>query len=32
MIVGVYVYNLSVGGSEEDCASLLNKKFLTNDL
>ena len=35
MIVGVYVDDLLVGGSEEDCESLLaslNKKFPTNDL
>ena len=35
MIVGVHVYHLSVGGWEEDCASLLaslNKKVPTNDL
>ena len=35
MIVGVYVDDLSIGGSEEDCESLLaslNKKFPTNDL
>ena len=35
MIVGVYVDDLLVGGSEEDCESLLaslNKKFSTNDL
>ena len=35
MIVGVYVDDLLVGGSEEDCESLLaplNKKFPSNDL
>ena len=35
MIVGVHVDDLLVGGSEEDCESLLvslNKKFPTNDL
>ena len=35
MIVSVYVNDLLVGGSEEDCESLLvslNKKFPTNDL
>ena len=35
MIVGVYVDDLFIGGSEEDCESLLaslNKKFPTNDL
>ena len=35
MIVGIYVGNLLIGGSEEDCVSLLaslNKKFLTNIL
>ena len=35
MIVGVYMDDLLVGGSEEDCESLLvslNKKFPTNDL
>ena len=35
MIVGVYVDDLLVGGSEEDCESLLaslNKTFPTNDL
>ena len=35
MIVGDYVDDLLVGGSEEDCESLLaslNKKFPTNDL
>ena len=35
MIVGVYVDDLLIGGSEEDCESLLaslNKKFPTNDL
>ena len=35
MIVGVYVDDLLVGGSEEDCESLLtslNKKFPTDDL
>ena len=35
MIVGVYVDDLLVGGSDEDCESLLaslNKKFPTNDL
>ena len=35
MIVGVYVDDLLVGGSEKDCESLLvslNKKFPTNDL
>ena len=35
MIVGVYVDDRLVGGSEEDCESLLaslNKKFTTNDL
>ena len=35
MIVGVYVDDLLVGGSEEDCESLLaslNKKFPINDL
>ena len=35
MIVGVYVDDLLVGGSEEDCESLLaslNKKLPTNDL
>ena len=34
-IVGVYVDDLLVGGSDEDCESLLaslNKKFPTNDL
>ena len=35
MIVGVYVDDLSIGGSKEDCVSLLaslNKKFPTNKL
>ena len=35
MIIGAYVDDLLVGGSQEDCESLqlsLNKKFLTNDL
>ena len=35
MIVGVYVDDLLIGGSEEDCESLLaslNKTFPTNDL
>ena len=35
MIVGVYVDDLLIGGSEEDCESLLaslNKKFPKNDL
>ena len=35
MIVGVYVDDLLVGGSKEDCESLLaslNKKFPSNDL
>ena len=35
MIVGVYVDDLLIGGSEEDCEPLLaslNKKFLTNNL
>ena len=35
MIVGVYVNDLILGGSEKDCESLLaslNKKFPTNDL
>jgi len=35
MIVGVYVDDLLVGGSEKDCNSLLvslNKKFPTNNL
>ena len=35
MIIGVYVDDLVVGGSQEDCESLLlslNKKFPTNDL
>ena len=35
MIVGVYVDDLLIGGSEEDCESLLaslNKNFPTNDL
>ena len=35
MIVGVYLDDLLIGGSEEDCESLvasLDKKFSTNDL
>ena len=35
MIVGVYVDDLQIGGSEEDCESLLvslNKKFPANNL
>ena len=35
MIIGVYVDDLLVGGSHEDCESLLlslNRKFPTNDL
>ena len=35
MVIGVYVDDLLVGGSGEDCESLLvslNKKFLTNGL
>ena len=35
MIIGFYVDGLLVGGSKEDCESLLlflNKKFPTNDL
>ena len=35
MIVGVYVDDLLIGGSEEDCESLmasLNKKVPTNNL
>ena len=35
MIVGVYVDDMLIGGSEEDCESLLaspNKKFTTNNL